>query len=270
MIQEARAFLAARDAPVRMVIFDCDGVLIDSEGLTDRVVAAEIGDLGWAITAEEYHRRFLGTSFHDMVPFIETRMRVRLPADWVDRLVDRLIAVFAQEVEPIPGARDALDGVAALGIPWRIASNSSFKEMDAKFARAGWTDLVRGRLHSGADIRARGGRGKPAPDIFLEAAAAEGIDPAHCLVIEDSATGARAARAAGMACLGYSADSDGAALREAGAIPFRPMHAIPELLDRAIQTSGDATFGHRALERDRLRLTSTSGVNHPLKQRLRP
>ena len=230
MTQEARAFLVAREHPVRMVIFDCDGVLIDSEGLTDRVVAATIGELGWAIAPDECRSRFLGISFHDMVPLIETAMGNRLDANWVDRLVDRLIAVFAQEVEPVPGARDALDGVAATGLPWRIASNSSFKEMDAKFSRAGWTDLVRGRLHSGVEIVARGGRGKPAPDIFLEAAAAEGIDPAHCLVVEDSATGARAARAAGMACLGYSPDHDGAALRTAGAIPFRPMHAIPELL----------------------------------------
>jgi HAD superfamily hydrolase (TIGR01509 family) len=230
MTQEAARFLGARDHPVRMVIFDCDGVLIDSEGLTDRVVAASIGELGWAITPEECHRRFLGISFYDMVPVLETAMGNRLDAGWVDRLVDRLIAVFAQEVEPIPGARDALEGVAAMGLPWRIASNSSFKEMDAKFSRAGWNDLVRGLLHSGADIVARGGRGKPAPDIFLEAAAAEGIDPAHCLVIEDSATGARAARAAGMGCLGYCPDHDGAALRAAGAIPFRPMHAIPELL----------------------------------------
>ncbi|MEI7711988.1 MAG: HAD-IA family hydrolase [Rhodospirillales bacterium] len=230
MPQEAARFLAAQDHPVRMVIFDCDGVLIDSEGLTDRVVAASLSELGWNITPDECHRRFLGTSFYDMVPLIETAIGNSLAADWVDRLVDRLIAVFAREVEPIPGARDALEGVTALGLPWRIASNSSFKEMDAKFSRAGWTDLVRGRLHSGVEIIARGGRSKPAPDIFLEAAAAEGIDPAHCLVIEDSATGARAARAAGMACLGYSPDNASDALRAAGAIPFRPMHALPALL----------------------------------------
>jgi HAD superfamily hydrolase (TIGR01509 family) len=216
--QDALAFLAERADPVRMVIFDCDGVLIDSEALCDRVVAASLTELGWAISAEDCHRRFLGWTFHDMVPAIE-----------------RVSAVFAAEVEPVPGAWEALTGTTALGLPWRIASNSSHTEMAAKFSRVGWAALVEGRVHSATAIIARGGRGKPAPDVFLEAAAAEGVAPAHCLVIEDSVAGALAARAAGMACLGYCPDHDGKALRAAGAVPFRPMHAIPALLrgDRA-------------------------------------
>jgi HAD superfamily hydrolase (TIGR01509 family) len=216
-----------------MVIFDCDGVLIDSEALCDRVVAASITEHGWVITPEECHRHFLGLSFYDMVPIVAAKTGKPIGTDWVDRVVQRLTAILATEVEPISGAYEALTGVTALGLPWRIASNSSHTEMNAKFARVGWSDLVRGRVHSAAEIIARGGRGKPAPDVFLEAAETEGIDPAHCLVIEDSAAGAQAAKAAGMACLGFSPDHDGAALREAGAFPFRPMHALPTLLKAA-------------------------------------
>lgn len=213
-----------------MVIFDCDGVLIDSEALCDRVVAAELVALGWPISPEESHRRFNGLSFYDMVPLIEARIGRPVGTAWVNQVVDRLTIVLAEEVEPIPGAWDALTGTSAIGLPWRIASNSSHTEMAAKFARVGWESLVRGRVHSAAEIIARGGRGKPAPDVFLEAAAAENIPPEHCLVIEDSVAGARAAHAAGMACLGYSPDRDGSALRAVGAVPFRPMHALPALL----------------------------------------
>ena len=230
MTEDARIFLATRSIPIGMVIFDCDGVLIDSEALCDRVVAASITEQGWAITPEECHRRFLGLSFYDMVPLIESQTGKILGNDWVENVVQRLTIVLAREVEPIPGAMEALSGVTALGLPWRIASNSSHTEMNAKFARVGWSHLVRGRVHSAAEIIARGGRGKPAPDVFLEAAAMEGIDPSRCLVVEDSAAGAQAARAAGMACLGYSPDHDGRALRDAGAIPFRPMEALPVLL----------------------------------------
>ena len=230
MTEEARAFLAARTEPVRLVIFDCDGVLIDSETLCNQVESAMLTELGWAIGPDECRRRFLGLSFYDMVPTIEARLGRPVGTSWVHAMVERLTAVLATESRPIPGAWEALTGVAALALPWRIASNSSYTEMDAKFACVGWSDLVRGRVHSAAAIVARGGRGKPAPDVFLEAAEAEGISPVHCLVIEDSAAGAHAASAAGMACLGYSPDNDGHALRAAGATPFRTMHALPDLL----------------------------------------
>ncbi|MEA2744756.1 MAG: hypothetical protein QOG25_3127, partial [Acetobacteraceae bacterium] len=103
-------------------------------------------------------------------------------------------------------------------------------EMAAKFARAGLSGLVDGRVHSAYDLIARGKRGKPDPDLFLEAAAAENVPPAACLVIEDSLAGVRAAVAAGMTCLGFSPDNDGAHLRQAGAVPFASMFALPDVL----------------------------------------
>ena len=155
MTEAVRAYLSARTNPIRMVIFDCDGVLIDSEALCDRVVAASITEHGWVITPEECHRHFLGLSFYDMVPIVAAKTGKPIGTDWVDRVVQRLTAILATEVEPISGAYEALTGVTALGLPWRIASNSSHTEMNAKFARVGWSDLVRGRVHSAAEIITR-------------------------------------------------------------------------------------------------------------------
>jgi len=221
--------------PIAMVIFDCDGVLIDSEPLTDRIVASVLTEQGWPITAAECHHRFLGLSFHDMLPMVEARLNRPLGADWIDRLVTRLTAALAAGVEPIPGARAALEATAALGLPWRIASNSSHTEMAAKFTRTGLSDIVAGRTHSAVDIIAAGGRGKPAPDLFLAAAAAEGVHPGACLVVEDSVAGVRAAMAAGMACLGFCPDDDGGRLRAEGARPFHALHTLPDLLQAALK-----------------------------------
>jgi beta-phosphoglucomutase-like phosphatase (HAD superfamily) len=105
--------------------------------------------------------------------------------------------------------------------------------MGAKFARAGFAELVAGRVHSAFDVIAAGGRGKPAPDLFQAAAAAAGVAPSGCLVVEDSVPGARAARAAGMTCLGFSPGGDGAALAAEGALLFRHLDELPRLLRAA-------------------------------------
>ena len=235
MSEKAAAFLRARRRPLRMVIFDCDGVLIDSEALCNRVVATILTNTGWPMTPEECEHLFIGMSFYAMQPIIETHIGRSLGATWVDTVVEQVTDAMTHEVEPMPGAREALEAVTELGLPWRIASNSSHQEMDAKFGRAGWRDLVADRLHSSVDVIVLGGAGKPAPDVFLAAASAEGIEPAHCIVIEDSVHGASAARAAGMDCLGLVPHGDGANLRAAGAIPFRSMHDLPALLREALK-----------------------------------
>jgi HAD superfamily hydrolase (TIGR01509 family) len=218
-----------------LVIFDCDGVLIDSEPLANRIVAQMLTEQGWPITAAECHRRFLGLSFYDMQPMIEAQLNRSLGATWIDHLVTRLTAALAAEVQPIPDARATLLAATALGVPWRVASNSSHAEMAAKFTRSGLADLVFGRVHSAVDVIAAGGRGKPAPDLFLAAAAAQGVDPAACLVIEDSVAGVRAAVAAGMDCLGFCPTDHGSSLRAEGAFPFHALSALPALLRAALE-----------------------------------
>ena len=220
------AFMQRRATPVRLVIFDCDGVLVDSEPLSDQVVAASLTQLGWLMTPAQSNALFLGRTLVDMVPVIETRLGRPLPPDWRETIVRDFLARVAIDLQPIPGAIEALDALTAMGIPWRIASNSSHEEMAGKFAKVGLTTRADGRTHSHRDVA----RGKPAPDLFLATAAAQGVLPADCVVIEDSVPGVTAAQAAGMDCLAYAAHGDAAALRAAGAVPFQSMTALPALI----------------------------------------
>jgi HAD superfamily hydrolase (TIGR01509 family) len=223
------AFMAARAAPLRLVIFDCDGVLVDSEPVANRVTAEVITAEGWPISAAEAEQRFIGLNLEAMVPLVEAELGRRLSPDWVDRLTDRLVETLGSQSTPIPDVIPALHAINALGLAWRVASNSSHEEMAAKFACIGISDLVIGRLHSYTDVA----RGKPAPDLFLAAAAAEDVPPDQCVVIEDSLTGIRAALAAGMPCLGYAPHGNADRLRAAGAIPFTAMADLPAFIAAA-------------------------------------
>jgi HAD superfamily hydrolase (TIGR01509 family) len=231
MSKAALAMLRARRHRLRLVIFDCDGVLIDSEPIADRVMAEELTAIGWPMTAAENHAQFLGMDVGQVAAAAAARLGRPMSAGWLDRLADRLVAAMAQEAPLVAGAAEALRGVSALGLPWRVASNSSHAEMAAKFGRNGLAEQVAGRLHSFHDVP----RGKPAPDIYLAAAAAEGVSPANCVVIEDSLTGVRAAVSAGMDCLGFSPSGDGARLAAVGAAPFHSMLEVPDLLRAALE-----------------------------------
>jgi len=221
--------ISGRRVALRLVIFDCDGVIVDSEPVSNRIIAEDVTAKGWPMGTDEATRRFLGVTLGDIRPIIERQLGKPLPENWHGDLTTRIVQALAVEATPIPGAVEALQALTAMGVPWRVASNSSHPEMRAKFARLGIGDLVAGRLHSYTDVA----RGKPAPELFLAAAAAEGVGPAECLVIEDSLPGVRAAVAAGMDCLAYSPHSDGALLRGAGAVPFHAMADLPLLVEAA-------------------------------------
>lgn len=226
----ALAMMRARTTKLRLVIFDCDGVLVNSEPVANRVVAEMLTAEGWVMTPHEADRRFLGMSFPDMVPVVEAELGRKLPPQWEHDLVAGVMRALATESVPIPGALEALHAVNTLGLPWRIASNSSHGEMAKKFSCIGLTNLVAGRLHSFEDVA----RGKPAPDLFLATAAAEGVIPDACVVIEDSSTGARAAAAAGMMCLGFGTGAQAESLRAVGAYPFASMFDLPALIAAAM------------------------------------
>jgi HAD superfamily hydrolase (TIGR01509 family) len=196
-----------------LIIFDCDGVLVDSEFVASRVVAANLSSLGWPLDAAAAMRMFVGMSILEMEPIIEGRLRRRLPEGWRQNLADELVAALLQEAELVPGAREMLERVNRLGIPWRVASNSSDEEMAVKFRRTGLEDLTAGLTFAAMRV----GRPKPAPDVYLAAAADAGAAPARCLVLEDSKLGVEGAVAAGMVCYGYAAHDDGAHLLAAGA-----------------------------------------------------
>ena len=216
-------------SPLQLVIFDCDGVLVDSEPASHRLLAAEAARLGWRLSEAEA-RRFTGLRWSDLQPVFARHSGQALGADWPTSMQAKLIAHLEGNITAMPGAADALRATASLGIPYRVASNSSHEEMGAKFAATGLTHLVAGRLHSAKDVT----NGKPAPDLFLATAAAEPAPAAACLVIEDSRPGVTAALAAGMTCLAYIPDGDPFDLLSLGVRPLHSLAALPGYLQSAL------------------------------------
>jgi HAD superfamily hydrolase (TIGR01509 family) len=213
------------------VLFDCDGVLADTEALHDRIIAERIAALGWAMTAAEAARRFRGYAWEAISPQLEARLGPgSVPADFLPTLIARVVRALEEETEPVPGVLDALAAIAGAGVPVAVASNSSRAELDTKLRRLGLTDLFDGRAFSVDDVAWP----KPAPDMYLAAAAACGTDPRDCVVVEDSVAGTRAGLAAGCRVLGFAHDEAAAhGLRSAGATVFADMRALPALLGLA-------------------------------------
>ncbi len=208
-----------------LVILDCDGVLIDSEPVAQRLLADEATALGWPMQPEEA-RRFTGLTWSAIRPIYEAATGRTLDPAWPALLQARLIARMADGVPAMPGARDLLDALGAMGLDWCVASNSSHEEMAAKFAHTGLSAYMAGRTHSARDVA----RGKPAPDLFLAAAAAHNAAPADCLVVEDSAPGIAAAQAAGMRVVAFAPDGLPAGLAAAPDHVVATLGALPALL----------------------------------------
>ena len=176
---------------IELVIFDCDGVLVDSELLASRVKADQLQALGIAMSADEVTQALVGLDSVAARQLLEARHGVPVPADFDARYNELLEAAFRLELQPIAGVHHLL---SRLEQPYCVASNSSHPRLVHTFASTGLTRAVAGRVFSADDVA----RGKPAPDLFLHAAAAMGgVPPDRCLVIEDSVTGVAAARAAG-------------------------------------------------------------------------
>ena len=217
------------------VIFDCDGVLADSEPIVNKVVAAELSARGWPLTPEGAGATFLGMALPDMVPLIEAKVGA-LPEGWMADFKARVAETMALEVVPMPGAAPLLATLRAAGIPLAMASNSSRLELSAKLGRLGFGDAFEGRVFSFEDVP----NAKPEPDMYLAAAAACGAEPADCVVIEDSATGARAGVAAGCTVLGFAHATDPEELLAIGVqAVFTRLAQLPELL--GVPTSVDLT-----------------------------
>ena len=212
--------------PPAAVLFDCDGVLADSEGLVNGIVARDLSARGWIMTGAEAAEHFLGMALPAMVPVIEARVG-RLPPDWGQALSAHIAAHMLDALEPVPGAPAAVRAVVAAGIPVAVASNAGRGELAAKLARLGLAELfAAGRVFSFEDVA----RPKPAPDIYLAAARSCGVAPAECVVVEDSLLGVRAGVSAGCRVLGLTRETDASVLAAAGAAPFASMAALPGLL----------------------------------------
>lgn len=210
--------------PPKAVIFDCDGVVVDTEPATLVLLQQDFAERGLDLSLDELNRDFVGSVMAE-VGARARALGADIPEDWVDRFYARLYDHLAQGVTLVPGILTVLDRLDAAGIPYAIGSNGSPEKMRVTLGQfPGLAQRFRALLSGQADTRP-----KPAPDLYLAAAGALAVAPADCLVIEDSPTGARAARAAGIRCFGY-APEDNAALAREGAVLFDAMDRLPGLL----------------------------------------
>jgi HAD superfamily hydrolase (TIGR01509 family) len=222
---------------VDLVIFDCDGVLVDSEVIACRAHAAVLTRHGYPITAEQVFDRFLGRSTRQANLEVEAELGRGLPDDFHVQLQDELFRCFATTLEAVPHIDAAL---AAIALPVCVASSGSQQRIRASLGGVGLYDKFAPNIFSATQVP----NGKPAPDLFLFAAAQMAASPERCLVIEDSVPGITGARAAGMTVFGFHGGSHcrpgyGDALRAAGAVvTFDDMRQLPDLIAQIDQKRG--------------------------------
>ena len=216
-----------------LLIFDCDGVLVDSEMIASRVLAAHLSSHGYPVTAKQCRERFTGKWMTDVVGMVRDA-GVDLPEDFIQTLKDKDKEAFTRELKPMPGV---LDMVRSLSHDRCVASSGPIVKMETTLGISGLLPFFKPHLFSAAMVR----RGKPEPDLFLYAANAMDRAPGDCLVIEDSTAGVTAARRAGMRVLGFAGGSHarevagyGKTLMAAGAeTVFDDMMRLPDLIKGA-------------------------------------
>lgn len=211
-----------------LVIFDCDGVLVDTERLTNRNMAELVTKLGHPMTGEDCQKQFMGRTLEDVHRRVEALIGRKLPADWPDEVRRRDLESFEAGVPAITGIEAVLDRLDHEKLPYCVGSSGRYEKMRATLGSSGLLPRLEGRLYSAEDCA----NGKPAPDVFLLAASKMGHAPETCVVIEDSVPGVMAARAAGMRVYAFAEDPacDRAALSAAGGVLFDEMAQLPELL----------------------------------------
>jgi HAD superfamily hydrolase (TIGR01509 family) len=215
-----------------LVIFDCDGVLVDSETMAFKTDNDMVRALGLDWTVEECMQKFLGRSTKSCVEIIEAALSRPVPEGWVETWQEAMHdALRKNGVAPIPGIFAALDGLDAARVPYCVASSGEMEKMDITLSSSGLMPRLAGRIYNSAMVA----RGKPAPDLFLHAAKSMGAAPADCVVVEDSVAGVTAGVAAGMRVMAYAAavyvDREG--MRRAGGELFEDMANLPRLIGLA-------------------------------------
>jgi HAD superfamily hydrolase (TIGR01509 family) len=207
-----------------LVIFDCDGVLVDSEVVTNRVFAEMLGELGVKVTLEYMFEHFMGHSMSHCLALVRNLLGRDAPADFLPEYRRRSEEVLSRELEVVPGVVEVLD---ALTVPWCVASNGPRDKMAVTLGKTGLLARCEAKTFTAYEVA----NPKPAPDLFLSAAARFGVPPPRVAVVEDSPAGVTAALAAGMSPFAYAGRTPVARLREAGGIVvFHHMRELPMLL----------------------------------------
>ncbi|MFJ4174162.1 HAD family hydrolase [Microbacterium sp. NPDC089696] len=214
----------ASSGDIDLVIFDCDGVLVDSERISVDIDRRVLARFGWSLTNEEIVHRFVGRSDAHFRAEVEQHLGHTLDDDWAAPFEEWYREAFERDLIAVPGVRAAIE---ALDLATCVASSGSHAKIRRSLTLTGMLSHFDGRIFSADDVR----DGKPAPDLFLHAAAQLGVAPGRCVVVEDSRFGVQAARAAGMRVLGYAGGiTPGEWLEDEGAIVFTDMRELPDML----------------------------------------
>jgi HAD superfamily hydrolase (TIGR01509 family) len=210
-----------------LVIFDCDGVLVDSELITNRVFAQMLNELGIAVSLEDMFERFVGRSMPQCLEIVTKLLGRPVPQHFVEEYQTRSATALKVELKAVPDIETVL---AAMRIPYCVASSGTHEKMQTTLGITGLLPKFRGKMYSVTEVA----QSKPFPDVFLHAARQQGVMPADCAVIEDTPTGVRAGVAAGMTVFGYCGLTPKRRLTEAGAHhTFEHMRDLPGLLSAA-------------------------------------
>lgn len=211
--------------PPDFVVFDCDGVLVDSEPITNRVIRDDLERYGLTMSMDQVMSRFVGGTIKGVMETAR-EMGANLPDSWVDDIYAKIFAALEAEVTLIPGADHVLDALDRAGIGYAIGSNGPHAKMRITLGRTGLAARLQGRVYSREDVA----NPKPAPDVYLKAMSDAGFAPSRCVVVEDSASGAKAGRASGAFVCGFAAETDPERLRPHCDVLFDDMAELPGLL----------------------------------------
>jgi HAD superfamily hydrolase (TIGR01509 family) len=219
------------DVPTPLVIFDCDGVLVDSEPISFAVLRDTLVSAGVELSESRAYRQFLGKSMASITRMIADEFHITLSDEHIEAMRTELFARFEAELQPVPGIAAMLDG---LTLPRCVASSSQMERIRLSLTRTGLIGYFEPHIFSATMVA----RGKPAPDLFLHAAASMGFAPADCIVVEDSPAGIQAAHAAGMKVFAFTGASHAALSNLADIVRdlqptliFDDMRTLPTLIE---------------------------------------
>jgi HAD superfamily hydrolase (TIGR01509 family) len=217
-----------------LVVFDCDGVLVDSELITNRVYATMLNELGIPVTLDDMFERFVGRSMTYCWDLVSTMLGRPLPPTLIEDYRVRTAAALELELKAVRGIEETLNALESIRMPYCVASSGTHEKMKTTLGLTGLLPRFEGKIFSVTDVA----HPKPAPDVFLLAAAANSVAPSACCVVEDSPTGVAAGVAAGMTVYGYCALTSELRLIEAGAHhTFSDMRRLPGLLFGSVMTA---------------------------------
>ena len=206
-----------------LVIFDCDGVLVDSEPLANRVFSQIVSEHGFAVDEPEYLKKFSGVTLPERISTVAEELNWSPPRNFLEVFDERLAILTEQELQPIQGIHEL---VQSMTVPICIASNGTREEVNHRLRLSKLAPFFGDAIFSGHEVP----NPKPAPDVYLAAAKAFEVSPSRCIVIEDSIPGVTAGVRAGMRVYGHAAFTPAEKLKAAGAIPFANMFELKEML----------------------------------------